>query len=266
MGHPIATAEAAPDTARADLDAFFRHRSDAPVACGAALISSLSRLPGSDDPVVAFGRLPEACVPDFADGCQVELSDGAEPSFRTACPVSSGDDPGPASGLAVGPRQLLVTPFRAVSLAGYASYAGVVTYWWTGRQPAESDAVIADLLVRHVAALVEQERLLMAVARAEDRAANLALEAISGRTISLAIGIVMHQNGLPADDAEQLLRQSAGMTGRDLHQVAAGVVRSGRWEPAGQHETAPVVAARFSSRGEKPSPAAAATPPGRFPA
>jgi len=143
---------------------------------------------------------------------------------------------------------MLVTPFRAVSLAGYASYAGVVTYWWMGRQPAESDAVIADLLVRHMAALVEHERLLMAVARAEDRAANLALEAISGRTISLAVGIVMHQNGLPADDAEHLLRQSAGMTGRDLHQAAAGVVRSGRWEPARQHETAPALSRACGER------------------
>jgi AmiR/NasT family two-component response regulator len=81
--------------------------------------------------------------------------------------------------------------------------------------------------VRHLAALVEHERLLVAVARAEDRAANLALDAISGRTINLAIGIVMRQNGLLAEDAEHLLRRSAGLTGRDLYQVAAGVVRSG---------------------------------------
>jgi AmiR/NasT family two-component response regulator len=66
-----------------------------------------------------------------------------------------------------------------------------------------------------------------AVARAEDRAASLALRAISGRTISLATGVVMHQNGLGADDAEDLIRQAAGMSGRCLHQVAAGVVRSG---------------------------------------
>jgi hypothetical protein len=223
----VASGDAMPGTAEANLSAFFRHRGDVPVACSAALTSSLSRLRGSDDPVVAFGRLPQACVPHFADGCQVELSDGAEPPFRTVCPASPGVDPGAVSALSVGPEHMLVTPFRAVSLAGCASYAVLVTYWWTGRQPAESDAVIADLLVRHLAALVEHERLLMAVARAEDRAANLALEAISGRTISLATGIVMHHNGLAADDAEHLLRQSAGMTGRDLHQVAAGVVRSG---------------------------------------
>jgi hypothetical protein len=252
MGHWIASAQATPGTAQADLDAFFRHRRDAPVSCGAALISALSRLHGSDDPVVAFGRLPEACVPDFADGCQVELSDGSGPSFRAVCPVSPGDDPGGGSAVPVGPQQLLVTPFRAVSLAGCASYAGVVTFWWTGRPPAESDAVIADLLVRHLVALVEHERLLLTVARAEDRAANLALEAISGRTINLATGIVMYQNGLQAADAEHLLRQSAGMTGRDLHQVAASVVRSGSLGAGPQRQTAPDAAARSSSRGPEP--------------
>jgi hypothetical protein len=225
-------------SAEANLGAFFRHRNDAPVTCGAALISALARLRGSDDPAVTFGRLPEACVPHFADGCQVELSDGAESSLRTVCPVSPDKDPAAVSAVSVGPEQMLVTPFRAVSLAGCASYAGVVTYWWTGRRPAESDAVIADLLVRHLTALVEHERLLMAVARAEDRAATLALEAISGRTVSLATGIVMHQNGLTAQNAEHLLRQSAGRTGGNLHQLAAGVVRSGwlRREPgpAGQ--------------------------------
>lgn len=201
-----------------------------PTACGAALISSLSRLRGSDDPIVTFGGLPGACVPEFADGCQVELFDGAESLFRVTHPASPADSAQPATAHPVGPDQVLATPFRVMSRTGYPSYAGVVTHWWAGRTPAESDAVVADLMVKHLVALVDHERLMAAVARAEDRAASLALEAISGRTISLATGIVMHQNGLAADDAEDLLRQSAGTTGRSLHQVAASVVRSGSLE------------------------------------
>jgi hypothetical protein len=219
--------DAAPSVAEADLGAFFRHRADVPTACCAALIGSLSRLRGSDDPVVTFGGLPGACVPDFADGCQVELSDGAEPVFRVTHPASPADGPGRVVAHPADPDQVLSTPFRVVSRTGYPSYAGVVTHWWTGRTPSESDAVIADLMVMHLVALVDHERLMAVVARAEDRAAALALEAISGRTISLATGIVMHQDRLAADDAEDLLRQSAGMTGRSLHQVAASVVRSG---------------------------------------
>lgn len=84
-----------------------------------------------------------------------------------------------------------------------------------------------DLMVKHLIALVDHERVMAAVARAENQAASLALEAISGRTINLAIGIIMHQNGLRPDDAEELLRQSARTAGRDLAQVVASVVRSG---------------------------------------
>jgi ANTAR domain len=216
-----------PSLADANVSAFFRHRADVPTACRTALISSLSRLRGSDDPVVTFGGLPRACVPEFADGCQVELSDGAEPPFLAAHLVGPADGPGPGAAPAAHPDQMLATPFRVVSRTGYPSYAGIVMHWWSSRTPSESDAVIADLMVRHLVALVDHERLLAVVARAEDRAASLAVQAICGRTISLATGIVMHQDGLAADDAEDLLRQSAEMTDGSLHQVAASVVRSG---------------------------------------
>jgi hypothetical protein len=227
MTSRISRGDAALAIAEANLGAFFRHRAEVPAVCGAALIGSLSRLRGSDDPIVTFGGLPRACVPDFADGCQVELSNGAEPLFRVAWPASPADAPEPVTTRPVGADQVLATPFLAVSLTGYPPYAGVVTHWWADRTPSESHAVIADLMVKHLVALVDHERLMGVVARAEDRAANLALEAISGRTISLAIGIVMHQERLAADDAEDLLRRSAATTGRGLHEVAASVVRSG---------------------------------------
>jgi hypothetical protein len=225
MAEPIVSADETSAIVAANLGAFFRRGADVPVPRGAALTSSLDRIRGSDDPVVTFGRLPGACVPEFADGCQVELSDEALPSFRVVHPARSADDPVTAP--PVGPEQMLATPFRVVSQFGYPSYAGVVTHWWAGRKPSESDAVIADLIIKHVVALVDHERLMAAVARAEDRAADLALQAISGRTINLATGIVMHQNGLEADDAEDQLRQSARIIGCGLHQVAAGVVRCG---------------------------------------
>jgi hypothetical protein len=227
MAVRIVSADDASAIVAANLGAFFRGRADVPIPRRAALTSSLDRIRGSDDPVVTFGRMPGACVPEFADGCQVELSDEAQPSFRVVHPARSDDDPGSVTAPPVGPEQILATPFRVLSRFGYPSYAGVVTHWWAGRKPSESDAVIADLIIKHVVALVDHERLMAAVARAEDRAADLALQAISGRTISLATGIVMRQNGLEANDAEDLLRQSARIIGSGLHQVAAGVVRSG---------------------------------------
>jgi ANTAR domain-containing protein len=258
MADRITSSDPASTVAEADLDAFFRRRDDVPAACCAPLIRSLSRLRGSDDPVVTFAGLPRACVPEFAEGCQVELSDGAEPLFRVTHPVSSADGPGRTTAHPVGPDQMLLTPFQVASRTGYSSYSGVVTHWWTGRAPSESDAALADLMVKHLIALVDHERLMAAVARAEDRAASLALEAISGRTINLAIGIVMQQNGLQPDDAEDLLRQSARAAGRGLAQMAASVVRSGApGESASSHgRPGPVV------RGLS----LVSSPPSRFPA
>jgi hypothetical protein len=204
--------------AGSDLDAFRRHRSDRPAGNPPALVSVLNSLPASDDPAVAFARLAEACVPVFADGCGVEISDGDEPPLRAAFPANS-----PAAG----PEQILHTPFQVPSRSGYPSYAGVLTHWWTSRTPTETDAVVADLLAKHVIALVDRERLMAAIGRSDDRAAEMALEAISGRTINTAIGIVMHQRALSPDDAEDLLRQAGAATRSSLYEVAMHVVRSG---------------------------------------
>ena len=236
MAERATSGDTASTVAEADLDAFFRHRDDVPTAGCVALISSLGRLRGSDDPVVTFAGLPGACVPEFSDGCQVELSDGAEPLFRVTHPASSSDGPEPTAARHATADQVLLTPFQVMSRTGYPSYAGMVTHWWSGRTPSESDAVIADLMVKHLIALVDHERLMSAVARAENQGASLALEAISGRTINLATGIVMHQNGLAPDDAEDLLRQSARTAEIDLAQMAASVVRSGTLgDPAAPH-------------------------------
>ncbi len=206
---------------QADLDAFVRHHDDVPEPPPAPLVAALSELRGSDDPAVVFARLATACVPEFADACQVELADGAEPSFRVTRPDRAGAEP-PA-----GPRQLLVTPFKVACRSGYSCYGGLVTHWWVSRAPAESDAVIADLLVKHAIALVDRERVMAELGRAEDRAASLALDAVSGRVISLATGIVMHQRGVPADQAEGVLRRAATAAGTGLAVLAASVVRSG---------------------------------------
>jgi hypothetical protein len=222
----MSSRSAVPAAAQADLDAFFRHREDVPAASPANLIGVLSQLRGSDDPVVTFARLAKACVPEFADACEVELGDGAQPPFRVSHPGNPADGVGQAAQPA-SPDQVLLTPFRVPSRAGYPSYGGVITHWWTSRAPAEKDAVIADLMVKHAIALVDRERLMAAVGQAEDRAASLALAAISGRAICLATGIVMHEQGLPPGKAEDALRQAALIAGTGLAGVAASVVRSG---------------------------------------
>jgi FCD domain/ANTAR domain len=219
-----APGEVSDGVAQMDLDTFFRHQSDRPLPSPAELIGALSRLRGSDDPVVTFARLARACVPAFADACEVELSDGQESLSRVRHPVGQAGGPDRAEAQAARPRRILLTPFRVASRTGYPSCAGVVTHWWAGRAPTEGDAVIADLMVKHAIALVDRQRLTAAVAQAEDRAANLAIEAISGRIVSLATGIVMHQRGLSQDDAEDVLRRAATAAGSSLPAVAVSVV------------------------------------------
>jgi hypothetical protein len=251
MADRVVSGGAVPLLAPGDLDAFFRHRDDVPEVSPARLISTLRLLRGSDDPTVTFAGLAKASVPEFADACQVELSDGAQPPFRITHPAGQADDQGPADAQAAGPDQVLLTPFRVVPRVGYASYAGVVSHWWAGRVPSESDVALADLMVKHCIALVAQERLLAAVGRAEDRAARLALQSISGRAISLATGIVMHQRGLSPDEAEEVLRRAAMVTGVALSGMAARVVRSGSLPP-GQRAGTTVSEIRPSAAGGRP--------------
>lgn len=220
--------------AEADLDAFFRCRDTAPEVPCAGLIGAISQLRGSADPVVTFAGLARACVPQFADGCQAELDDGPGHPVQVRHQVGPADTSGqpttPSAGAGTppaSPGQILLTPFRVESRTGWPSYAGVVTHWWNGRAPDGRDAVIADLMVKHAIALVDRERLIAAVGRAEDRAASLALRAISGRAVSLATGIVMHQERLTPEAAESRLRQVAAESGTGLPEVAADVLRAG---------------------------------------
>jgi hypothetical protein len=104
--------------------------------------------------------------------------------FRVTHPARPADGPERTARQDARSGQVLLTPFRGVPRTGYTPYAGVVTHWWNSRSPSGSDAAIADLMVKHVIALVDRERLTTAVARAEDRAASLALEAICGPSTS----------------------------------------------------------------------------------
>jgi hypothetical protein len=202
---------------------------------------ALDALPVCDDPAATFAGLVRACVPDFADSCAVELSDGTGPPFRATCPerALAPDGSSPMADRDSRPDGLLHAPFRVPSRSGYPPYAGVLTFWWNGRIPTDSDAVVADLMAKHAIAVVDRERLMAALAQSDDRAAQVALDAISGRTINLATGIVMHQRTLSQQAAEELLRRAAHATGASLYTVAGQVLRAGSLD-----DPAPVGAAR----------------------
>jgi ANTAR domain len=190
-------------------------------------------LMASTEPAVVLSSLARCCIPAFSDGCSVELSEGVEEVFRVAFPAP--DDP---SVVVAGSRTAdsasheaaittLSTSFQAPSCLGYPSYAGVVCHFWTDHGPTEDDAIIAQLMVDRAIGLVRQERLVQTVARAEDRAAKLALDLLASRTEGEAIGILSAKHGLPREDALRLLRRVSRESERKLCDVAAAVVRAG---------------------------------------
>jgi hypothetical protein len=107
----------------------------------------------------------------------------------------------------------IITAFQAGSSHGYPSFAGLVVHSWAGRDPTEGDAIMARLLVDRGLGLVEHERLAHAAARAERRAAKLALDVITCQrpiTIRRAAG---RTTPCPAGFAESLLLLRRGDSG-----------------------------------------------------
>jgi ANTAR domain len=181
-------------------------------------------LVASDEPAVVLSSLARSSNPCFSDACAVELSEGTEPRFRVCFPLP-GEEAFPAGR---GPRKTIVTTFQAGSGHGYQPFAGVVVHSWTDRDPTEADAIIARLLVDLALAIVQRERLAQLVARAEDRAAKLAIDLITSRVEGEATGILMAQHQITPNEAVSLLRQASCTSGRELHEVAAGVVLAAR--------------------------------------
>jgi hypothetical protein len=137
----------------------------------------------SDEPAVVLSSLARSSNPSFSDACAVELSEGTQPHFRVRFPMPDDDAPAACPDACAPPAtgKTIITPFQAGSGHGYASFAGVIVHSWAEREPTEDDAIIARLLVDLALAIVQRERFAQTAARADDRAANLAFELITGR-------------------------------------------------------------------------------------
>jgi ANTAR domain len=188
----------------------------------------------SDEPAVVLSSLARSSNPSFSDACAIELSEGTEPCFRVCFPLPDEEahpsSCGPVRAAPSAPStasKTISTAFQASSGHGYQSFAGIVVHSWTERDPTEEDAIIARLLVDLALAIMQRERLAQTAARAEDRAAKLAVEVISSRIEGEATGILMTQHQITRNEAVSLLRQASRTSRRELHEVAAGVVLAG---------------------------------------
>jgi hypothetical protein len=187
----------------------------------------------SDEPAVVLSSLARVSHPAFSDACAVELSEGTDALFQVSFPLP--DEAASPAGLGSVPAEAgappaagktVTTAFRAASGDGYPSFAGVVVHSWIDHDPTDEDAIIARLLVDRALAIVRHERLAQSAARAEDRAAQLAIELVTSRVEGEAIGILMAQHQATEDEAVSLLRQASWTGQRKLHETAADVVHA----------------------------------------
>lgn len=71
------------------------------------------------------------------------------------------------------------------------------------------------------------------LAKANARVVNLQIALNSSREIGQAVGILMAQYKVTADEGFDLLRQASQLTNRKLRELAAGVVHTGALDIAG---------------------------------
>jgi len=195
---------------------------------------AMRRIVSSDEPAVVLAGLARSSTPCFSDACAVELSEGTDTPFRVCFPMpeEAGFPADAGSARArVGPppaaMKSIITRFQAGSEHGYPSYAGMVVHAWAERDPTGDDAVIARLLVDRALAIVRHERLAQAAARADSRAAKLAIDLIASRVEGEATGILMAKHQVTRGEAMRLLRQASRTSQRELQEIAAGVVCAG---------------------------------------
>jgi len=178
----------------------------------------------SAEPAVVLSSLARHSQLAFSDACAIELSEGTDALFQVSFPIPDEAVP-TALDVPSLTGKTVTTAFRSASGHGYASFAGVAVHTWIGREPTADDAIIARLLVDYAMGIVQQERLTLSAACAEDRAAKLAVELITSRTEGEATGLLMARHRVTREEAVSMLRRSSGTAGRPPHEVAADMVR-----------------------------------------
>jgi ANTAR domain len=188
----------------------------------------------SDEPAVVLSSLARSSNPSFSDACAIELSEGTASVFRVCFPapdegelLAGAGSVQATAGAAPVAMKCIITTFQAGSGHGYPSFAGIVVHSWAGRDPTEDDAIMARLLVDRALAIVEHERLAQAAARADSRAAKLAIDLITSRIEGEATGILMAKHQVTRAEAASLLRRASQTRQREPHEIAVGIVRAG---------------------------------------
>lgn len=236
---------------RSPADGHDHARAQVPVTGNGAARSGngAARRPVAPHPLDAldlFTDLAAACVPTFCDSVQFDLTaDGAgalSASFPPAADGAASADHAGAQGPSVDGRrpddgddfQQRTSPGRIVIAVhsqltpGESAVVGTITCTWNDHsRPTEADALVARLLADQTVAKLRLKSLDAALQKQLTRAANLEEALATNREIGQAIGILMANLHLTAEQAFEQLRTASQHTHRKLREIAADVAETG---------------------------------------
>jgi hypothetical protein len=167
----------------------------------------------SGEPDVVLSSLARLCVPAFSDGCSLELHTPTVPVYRIRYPrgrthrlrdavrtVNRFDDDDRFSAVV---RVAIASPPGAFG----PRYDGEMVYAWREYQPGRGDQGLADLLVDRAQRIIERQRVLDALAAAEDLTERMRRAAGAGREIEAALD-KLRLTHLSDDAGYEMLRRA----------------------------------------------------------
>jgi hypothetical protein len=188
-----------------------------PNASLSTVMQAANSLARSADPDAVFESLVQRCAPLVCEAATATVSRLDGRIYATTWP---------AGALQRRSRPVsVVTEFNAPASGDYAGYHGLVSLQFAHQD--ESRPFIAQLLVDRAMAMVERERLVEAVDSRKAEVDHLELALSSNREIGIAVGILMVNHRLTAEQAFDLLSRASQRTNRKLREIALEVARTG---------------------------------------
>jgi len=199
-------------------------------------VTGLRHIEPSTEPALVFTHFAAVCVPAVCDSIVIEMVEDGH-GYRIVQPAQHGPvgPTMPPSGVPTtgtdgpvfGPGRFTLTiPSAADPVAGQP-FMGVLTFrWHDAYQPTGADAALLALMVQHATILVHPERS-QAILNDQRTASAMHRKLSRNRVLASAVGTVMALHHVDQSHALELLTRISNRSGRDLHDVADRIIRTG---------------------------------------
>jgi len=199
-------------------------------------VTGLRHIDPSTEPALVFTHFAAVCVPAVCDSVVIDMVEDGH-GYRIVQPAQHGPvrPTVPPSGVPTtgtdGPvfgsgSVTLTVPSAPDPVAGQP-FTGVLTFrWQDGYQPTGADGALLALMVQHATILVHRAR--SQADLNDQRAAGALQRKLSrNRVLASAVGTVMALHHVDQSHAMEVLTRISNRSGRDLHDVADRIGRTG---------------------------------------